>query len=273
MLIAINHSNNVTSGELYAIFICHWSSCMKLTNKYGYPQALERAIMADPYNRGDSEFSATSLLKPARISALEALHKDELTADIDERMFILYGQIVHVILERSGLALGKAVVEKRFFGTIDDVKISAQIDTLSLDADGTLTDFKFTSVFGFKPYAPIKEEYVQQLNIQLELLRQNGLDAKKLQICGLLRDWRPGEAKKGNYPNKVATINIPIWPRDKTIKYISGRIKEHRAAVNVLPDCSATDHWGWKRCQDYCQVAKFCTQYQNYKKQKGELKL
>lgn len=246
---------------------------MNITNKYNYPRALERAIQADPYSRGDSEFSATSLIKPSRIAALEEQYKAEITADVDERMFILYGQIVHVILERSGLALDKDLIEKRFFGTVDGVRISAQIDTLSLDADGTLTDFKFTSVYGFKPNTPVKDEYVQQLNIQLELLRQNGMDAKRLQICGLLRDWRPGEAKKGNYPKKVATIEIPIWSRDKTVKYISDRIRSHRGSKQILPECTSDEHWSWRRCADYCQASKFCDQYQTYKKQKGEIKL
>lgn len=250
---------------------------LKLTNRLGYHKALVRAIEADSYSKGDSEYSATGLIRPARISALELKHKDELTEDVDDKMFILYGQIAHYILERSGLALDKNITEKRFFATYEvdgiPVVVSAQIDTLSLDIDGTLTDFKFTSVFGFKPNSEPKIEYIQQLNIQLDLLRENKLDAKKLQINGLLRDWRPGEHKKGNYPNKSAIQEIPMWPKEKTVQYIKSRIRAHKKAKTELPECTIEEHWGWKRCAQYCAASKFCTQYQDYKKQKGELKL
>lgn len=246
---------------------------MRLTNKYGYHKALVRAIEADTYSKGDSEYSCTGLLKPARVAALEAKYKDELTEDVDDKIFILYGQIAHYILERSGLALDKSIVEKRYFATFDDVRISAQIDTLSLDVDGILTDFKFTSVFGFKPNSKPKDDYISQMNIQLELLRQNGLDAKKLQICGLMRDWRPGEFKKGNYPNKASVLEIPIWKREKTVAFIKDRIKAHKAAAVELPECTSDENWGWRRCESYCPSNIYCTQYQDYKKQKGEIKL
>lgn len=241
---------------------------MNLTNKHGFHKAIVRAIEADTYSKGESDYSCTGLLKPARVSALEAIHKDELSEDVDDKMFILYGQIAHYILERSGLALDKNIIEKRFFMKVPvDGKtytISAQIDTLSLDVDGILTDFKFTSVFGFKDKSKPKDDYISQMNIQLELLRQNGLDAKRLQICGLMRDWRPGEYKKGNYPKKVATLDIPIWPREKTLAFITERIKAHEKAKTELPDCTSDENWGWRRCESYCPAHIYCDQYFNY---------
>lgn len=248
-----------------------------MKNKHGYPQAVVRAIENDPYTRGDSEFSATSLIEPPRKQALREKFKKEVEeeVDVDDRIFILYGQLGHLLLERAGRGLGKShVVEERFFGEIDGVKISAQIDSLDLEEDGTLVDYKFTTVYGFhkhdkrgKEIKP-KSDWIKQMNIQLELLRQNGLDAKRLKIWGMLRDWRPAEWRKdpGIYPLKLGFHDIPMAPRERTRVYISKQISAHRLAKKELPLCSDEDRWATKydafnRCHSYCEVNKFCTQY------------
>jgi hypothetical protein len=232
-----------------------------LTNKHGYPESIVRAIANDTYSRGDSEFSATSLLQPPRISALTDLYKDQIVTDVDDRLFILYGHMGHALLERASNKL-HSMVERRFFGVIDGVKISAQIDNLSLEDDQTLIDWKFTTVYGFMEGTPPKREWIAQMNIQLELLRQNGIEAKALKIYGMLRDWRPKEAKNNpNYPKKIAYHNIPIVDREKTQSFIKQRIQMHRQAREKLPLCSTEDNWNGNRCRGYCEVAKFCTQF------------
>lgn len=239
-----------------------------ITNKYNYPETIMKAVLNDQYSRGDSEFSATGLIQPPRIQALTEQHKDEIETDVDDELFKLYGQLGHALLERAGNKLNN-LTEKRFFGDIDGTRISAQIDSLSLESDGCLVDWKFSSVYGFKKGVEPKWEWRAQMNIQLELLRQNGLDAKKLQIWGMLRDWRPGESKKqSNYPNKLGFHDIEIEPREKTVDFIKKRIKEHREARTKLPECTTHDHWEWRRCEIYCPVNKWCEQY----KQKGDIK-
>src|SRR5665213_939830 len=160
----------------------------KITNKNEYPESVVLAISNDKYDKGDCEFSATGLITPPRIRVLREKHADEIEVDVDDQLFMLYGKMGHTLLEYANK---NQLVEKRFFGLIDGVRISAQIDSLSLEPDGTLIDWKFTSVYGFKHGQPVKDEWVVQMNIQLELLRQNGLDAQRMQIWGLLRDWRP----------------------------------------------------------------------------------
>jgi hypothetical protein len=154
------------------------------------------------------------------------------------------------------------LLRKGFFAEFDGTKISAQIDSLCLLDDGTLQDWKFTSVYGFKKDSKPKWEHVAQMNVQLELLRANGLDAKRLQIVGVLRDWRPNEAKKDKkYPNKVAIHEIEVKPREHTQSFIKARIQAHRDAESVLPECSSHEHWDWRRCSGYCPVSKFCQQW------------
>lgn len=246
---------------------------MNLTNKHGYPDAILEAIKNDSYDKGDSEFSITGLMSPPRIRILAELHKDELEVDVDDEIFKLYGHVGHALLERAGKKF-KSLLEKRFFATIANTRISAQIDSLSLDVDGTLRDWKFTTVYGFKAGTEPKREWVGQLNTQKYLLELHGYAVNKLEIWGLLRDWRPSEAKRSkDYPNKVAKHDIPMYSTESVLKFLEDRITIHRAAEKALPLCDSDDNWGYRRCIHYCNVAKFCKQYQSYQTNKKETKL
>jgi hypothetical protein len=219
---------------------------MKVTNRFGLPDALVRAVAADPYSKGACEFSVTELLAPARQRALTETYKEEMTEDVADRLFSLYGQIAHLILERANVA---DLAEKRFFATVAGARISGQLDSLHLDETGagvTLTDWKFTSAAGFYAGKEPKPEWVAQLNFQLELLRQNGLDAKTLQIGGLLRDYSKAAAERSkDYPEApVVLMPIPLWPREKTIAVMQERINAHREArEGMLPACTSEERW------------------------------
>lgn len=245
----------------------------KFTNKFEYPLAVVMAVLNDTYDRGDCEFSATGLLEPPRIRVLKERHKDEITLDIDDRVFILYGKMGHSILEMAGRGIGKGHVETRYFGDVGGTRISAQIDSLDLEEDGTLTDYKFTTVYGFKDNAKPKDDWIKQMNIQLELLRQNGLDAKRLRIWGMLRDWRPRESmdarfKGKKYPSKIDYHEIPMADRPRTVAMIQRTIDAHHEAKVTLPECTSDENWNGNRCSGYCDVSEFCEQYQRKKAKK-----
>ncbi len=244
----------------------------RFTNKKNHPLAFVHAVLNDSYSRGDSEYSATTLISPPRIEALKNIHKNDIILDIDDRVFILYGKMGHELLETAGRGIGRGMVEHRFFGTINGTKISAQIDSLDLEEDGTLTDYKFTTVYGFKRGSKPKDDWIKQMNIQLELILQNpettnGLKVERMRIWGLLRDWRPSESKRGaGYPNKLAYHSIPMHPREKTQAMIARAIDAHKAAKERLPLCTSEDNWDGKRCADYCDVSSVCDQYQKRNK-------
>lgn len=212
-----------------------------ISNNSGLPEALVRAVQNDPYTKGDSEFSVTELIAPPRQVALKLQHKHEIEEDAEDRLFALYGQIAHTILERANV---NSIAEKRYFGTIAGARVSAQVDTLDLEG-GILSDWKFTTAWKFKPGSASPLDWMMQLNFQLELLRQNGLDAKVLQIIGLLRDHSKLEAlRSADYPQKpVVVMPIPLWPREETLKLFAERVTLHRQARVTLPECSPEDRW------------------------------
>jgi hypothetical protein len=214
---------------------------MNLTNRNNFPEALVRAIANDKYSKGDSDFSVTELLQPPRIRALKIKHSHEIVEDVEDRLWSLYGQIVHSILERANEV---DLVEKRFTGNFGDHTVSGQIDSLVLK-DGILSDWKFSTAWAFKVNQDPKPEWTAQLNMQCELLRQNGIEVKKLQIVGLIRDWQIRDAKNNpDYPQaQVVTQNIEMWPSAKTQSFIAMRIALHKAAEKELPECSSEETW------------------------------
>jgi hypothetical protein len=88
----------------------------------------------------------TDLIRPPFIRWLEALHQDELEEPVEARLFSLYGSSAHAVLER---ACGpEDFAEERVFLEVEGVRVSGKFDLL--EADGTLNDFKLTSVYSMK---------------------------------------------------------------------------------------------------------------------------
>lgn len=214
---------------------------MNLTNKNNFPDALVRAIANDPYSKGDSDFSVTELLQPPRIRALKIKHREEITEDVEDRIWSLYGQIVHDILKRANEI---DLVEQRFFADFGHHTISAQIDSLVLKG-AVLSDWKFSTAWAFKANQPPKPEWEAQLNMQAEILRRNGHTVEKLQIIGLIRDWQIRDARSNpDYPQaQVVTQSIPMWTPERVDTFIQLRVAMHMSAESELPECSSEDRW------------------------------
>lgn len=295
----------------------------KPTNKLNLPAPLYKALCNDSYSPGESDYTATGLIAPARIEALKILHKDNIQEDASDLIYSLQGQSVHTILERAAEDLKSEgwIAETRFYHIVDGKKVGAQIDVFHPDT-GLLQDYKLTSVYKVKD--GITEEFAQQMNIQAELLRRNGYEIKKMEIVAILRDWSKGERERevrsfgehASYPaNQVVILDVPLIPSEEVVEFIRTRINAHESARNgTLPQCSAEERWAqpdkwavmkWgqkkavslhnsqeaaelvanslhtegkpvivqkrpgtsRRCESYCPVAKFCTQY---KKLKGD---
>src|SRR5215472_16798226 len=85
---------------------------MNLTNELNLPEPLVEAVRRDPYDRGDSDFTVSELVSPPRIVQLRRKHSGQFTEDASDRIFSLFGQAIHIILERS--AGERYLVEERF---------------------------------------------------------------------------------------------------------------------------------------------------------------
>ena len=309
---------------------------MRITNERNLPYALVKAVENDSYSMGDADKSVTGLLQPPRQAALRELHADEVTEDASDRVYALYGQLVHSLLERAGEQDRNAINEERLYAEVGGWTISGQTDTLTLTEDQrswVITDYKFVTAWKFKrdkfdPDTPVMpEEYEQQLNMYAHLLRVNGFKVDGLKIVAMYRAWSIRESERDqSYPQNIAQEhNVELWSEDKAKAFIEERVRLHQQAISrvhglPLVECSDLERWtkpsthalktnaknvrarklfdseeaafkwaedpankmktGWVveyrpgeniRCQRYCNVQQFCSQWQNLKNEEAKL--
>lgn len=213
---------------------------MKYTNKANLPDAFVRAVTNDPYDRGDADISVTGLLKPPKASELERQHADEITEDVQDRVWSLFGQVTHVILERANVT---AVAERRLSMEIEGWKVSGGMDLY--DVGGVLTDYKTTSAWSL--IFDGAQKWEQQLNLYAVLLRANGHEIKQIQAVALLRDWSRRQAEMDPTYPQAQVVNVPLtlWAPEVAEKLFRERVILHKQArlTGVLPDCTKEDRW------------------------------
>jgi len=224
---------------------------MKYTNKLNLPSSIAQAVMNDPYTRGKANISVTGLIGPARKRRLEMDHADEMVTDVADRVWSLYGQIVHGILERADLADDAIVAERRLFIKRHGWTLSGQFDRLILAGQSTLQDYKFTSVYAVMD--GVKQEYEAQQNIYKLMLNEHGYHVDKMQIVAILRDWSKMRVTRqgGDYPEyPVVVMDVDDWGKEKTEAYITERLRAHGEAQTELPECTPEERWAdaprWK---------------------------
>ncbi len=248
---------------------------MILTNRLGLPKAFELAVAADPYDKGKSDVTVTGLLNPPRQRVLVEAHKDEVTEDVSDRIWSLFGSAIHSILERAGADAGEEV-EERLYTTIMGWIVGGKFDSLRLD-EKKLTDYKTTSVWT-RIYNSRMQEWTEQLNMLAALCRLNELaEVESLSIVALYRDWSDSKSQDGRgYPTSpVEEIPIECMSQSDAMDMMTGLVLKHQEAEIKLPECSPEERWFNKRtgknqrCERYCQAAPWCEQWQELKRQKG----
>lgn len=217
---------------------------MKFTNRHNLPAPVVRAIQwNDRPDFDEKTISVTRLLKPAQAVALEKIHSEEIVEDVADHLWRLLGQAVHYIIEKGSIA--GDVAETRLTVNIMGWVISGQFDLL--EQDGTLSDFKVTSVWSY--LLGDKPEWVAQANIYSYIARKNGLNVNKLQIVAILRDWqssKAGKAEDEDYPlAPLKVIPVEMWSDDKIEAFLMGRLGAHIAATKnpAAAPCSPEERW------------------------------
>ena len=212
---------------------------MRLTNSLGLPDAIVRAVQNDPYSKGNADISATGLIAPARMVELMRRHGDELTEDVADRLWSLYGQIVHGVLERAET---ESAVEERLFMERHGWIISGKFDRYVL-IDELLQDYKMTSTYSIAD-GP-KPEWIAQASIYRLLLEEDGRTVSRAESIVMLRDWSEGRARNSlDYPQtSIVKVPVPLWDTPTTEQYIRDRLLLHSRADVELPECTPEERW------------------------------
>jgi hypothetical protein len=214
---------------------------MEWTNTHGLPDPLASAIKNDPYAAA-GDISVTGLLRPPRMRVLEKTYQGQITEDVADHIWRLLGQSVHTILERANT--DHHLAEERLVVEVLGWKISGKPDLLS--EDGTLSDYKVTSVFSF--LLGEKPEWEAQLNIYAWMYRRYGFAVKKAQIVAILRDWTSSRQKESDYPPcGVLVVDVPLWEDAQVEMFVQERVLLHQQAekrgLQDLAECTPEERW------------------------------
>ena len=220
---------------------------MKITNNKGLPGVIVRAAEAIEYSGPKwydwpKTISGTTLIAPPRIAALKRKHDGEISQDISDMVYALEGTALHKILEMGAKSGG--LYEFRCQYIFNGSIVTAQLDAWE---DEVLYDYKWT-------LSRPKPEWEQQLNVESLLLDYMNVKTKEIKVVAFRRGY-------------IEVIPFKLWSPEERDSFIMERVQLHQLAAKELPECTAEETWGLRRCQKYCLVAPFCTQWLD-KKQK-----
>ena len=223
--------------------------------------------MRDPYNSGGANITVTQLIRSPRPVQLMKRHEEKLVDDISGRLWSMYGQLMHALLERA-LPSNQTdyILERRLFADVNAWKVSGQFD-LYERATQTLFGYKFVGAYAIKlALREGRPEWEQQLNALAFLARKNNIPVTNLKIIGCARDYSERVEAEGLAP--IETINFKVWPDEVAEKFVHDRVKMHQDAVALpdekLPECSREERWAnnkaneSKNCLRYCGARSVC---------------
>ena len=221
---------------------------MEITNKLELPQALVNAIQAvrDEYDSGGSYVSASSITLPPRIYHLKKRYSKEVPEDASDLIWSLVGTILHSAMEKGANDVENEIVEKRLYKEVLGVLFSGQFDSYDF-RDGTLRDYKFTSVYTVM--APVKFEYEAQANMLRLLLHEAGYEVNELELVYVIRDWSKMKSKTTrDYPKfQVQKTKVKMWTLEEAEQFLIDRVsllKVHEDTPDdELPYCTDKDMW------------------------------
>jgi hypothetical protein len=219
-----------------------------MENKFNLPEPLVKALTPERRRPVPGRIGVTALIDSPLRRILTMRHFDEITEDYSENIWVLLGKMGHRALE-----LDKTVSELRFEKDMFGAKIVGVTDYSS---DGTVIDFKFTSVWA-AVFASEKSEWNQQLQIYGHLIQLDGRSVKSLENWLILRDWniRERQRSSGDYPEiPFKQIVYKLWEKTTAETFISERVSLHlKAEKSCLSQsseeipaefyCTPTERW------------------------------
>lgn len=277
---------------------------MNLTNKLNLPQPIVDAVKNDSYYDGGANISITGLLRPPRIRVLENSNKAELTEDASDRIWALLGQVIHGILERASTT---GTAERRLFISVAGWKVSGSMDRYvdgTLQDYKFVTAYKLIRGVPeeyeqqLNCYAELLRQHKEPIN-KLELVcilrdwskteaaKDFSYPQQQIMIVPVplwSQDKTINFIEERVATHQAAETNLPNcskeerWAKDSVWATMKpGRasaVKLHKtedeakAHAASIPTAYVDHRPGINmRCEYYCPVSKFCTQY---KKLKGD---
>ena len=267
---------------------------MKITNNNNLPQPLFDAIckVNAKYSKGNADYSTTQLIDSPRISQLRKQHWDEIEEDASDMIWRFFGSVGHEII--ANMEHWNVLNEERMYTELDGKVISGCPDLF----DGKkITDYKITfNAKGVKQewenqlnvyrYILYDNKWEPEELEVVAILRGAVRDDPKVVVLPV-RMWGTGDAE--NYirsriqSHVIAVDALPLcteqerWYTErkfavmkagnkKATKVFSLKVEanlymkvlqEEKKKVIYIEERPGEN----KRCQQYCNVNRFCTQF------------
>jgi hypothetical protein len=217
---------------------------MTITNRQNLPEAIVKACSTEQHNRPNT-VSATTLLKGAKEIILTRRHWDELTDDVADRIWALFGTAVHSMLEHE---TPDTFTEEYLTHMVNGYKVTGRIDCYDMK-NGIVHDYKTASVW--KVAMRDFDDWKKQGLIYAYLLKENGFNVSECRFTALLKDFSKTKAKfDANYPQSPVFV-YSFNPTEKDMAYIEKFIRDKIAEIvynESLPDdeiaeCTKDERW------------------------------
>lgn len=264
---------------------------MKITNVYNLPEVFLNAV-GNLRRPVAGRFSVTDISNPPYMRYLKEKYWDDIEQDVSDMLWLVFGKAVHSFLE--GSAPLESLSEEKIIAEYKGVSIVGVPD---LWHNEVISDYKITSVWSF--LLGEKAEWVTQLNLYKWLYENSiGLNANKLEVHAILRDWQKTRALyEADYPKiPYMTLNISVvdnieyeldhwlarydnkspctleerWARPDTwavkkkgnkraSKVFEDKDKAYKYCEGLKGNYIVEERKGGNpRCEEYCLVRNFC---------------
>lgn len=220
---------------------------MKITNALNLPAPFVSLAEGDEYPIAPNEYRVTSLLKGVREAILERRHGGEITRDVSDMVWLLFGTAVHGVLEQHQ-ETGTQFKEERIKAPFEEYVLSGKFDLYDAETK-IVTDYKTASVW--KIIFGDFSDWRRQTLIYCYMLRRIGFDAQGGEIVAFLKDHSKRDAKvKYGYPKfPVQTVKFRFTDADfaECEDWLRARFAEIRAAEKLddadLPVCTPDERF------------------------------
>lgn len=220
---------------------------MPVTNELNLPQPFVDAVTRD-YAYTPKRYSVTSLLKGTREAILQRRHNDEVTTDVSDMIWLIFGTAVHSVLENARETDSQLKENKIEMEMPNGYTLSGIFDLYD-DSTGVVTDYKTASVW--KVIYDEWDDYRTQLLIYCYMLRDMGFDAHTGEIVAILKDHSKSKAKfDANYPQHPVFVKRFEFDQndfDDIGMWLQHKFEELEACEKLpddqLPLCSPEERW------------------------------
>jgi hypothetical protein len=217
---------------------------MRITNKLDLPAGLMKAVSTERHN-AEKSLSATTLIQGVKQIILTDRHWDSLEDDVSDRIWAIFGQAVHSLLESEG---ENDFTEQEMAYQVGDITVTGRIDNYDM-WNGVIGDYKTASVVKVK-FGDFNDWYLQGM-IYAWLLAKNKFPVNRCRFIALLKDHSKTDASRDwQYPKRpVFLYEFSVMPErlDNIGAFILQKIREYTVYRNLaddaIPPCNPNERW------------------------------